>query len=180
MCSAGDTRRCSWTEGAEDIRAALEYPEGKKWEDWELELLEPFRPVDGAELFRGLFRLAVSSQSHAPAYSAAWLLYKLKPACPISCREAIGAFLFDWDVSIEEPVFYLAEQFGVPTMLSTIEEIGPTVADREQQTNLVTVRYWVGCFQEMLDYRVRNEAVNHALQRPTQRKETHQRKNSSI
>ena len=122
-------------------------------------LLAQFRSVSSADLFHGLFPLAVSSQSCAPAYSAAWLLYELKPACPISCREAITAFLADWDVSIEEPVFYLAEQFGVPMMLATIEEIRPTTTVREQQVNLDTVRYWVGCFQEMLDERLRNQAV---------------------
>lgn len=143
----------------EAIRVALEYPEGKKWEDWTLELVERFHLVDAGELFRGLFPLAVASQSRAPAYSAAWLLYYLKPACPISCHQAIAAFLSDWDVSIEEPVFYLAEQFGVETMLATIEEMRPSIVEREQQSNLNTVRYWVGCFQEMLEYRARNEPV---------------------
>lgn len=116
-----------------------------------LELMERFQLLDGEDLFRVLFPLAVSSQSRAPAYSAAWLLYNLKPACPISFRQAIGAFLYDGDVSIEEPVFYLAKQFGVPTILATIEEMRPTIVGPEQQTNLDTVRYWVGCFQEMFE-----------------------------
>src|SRR6266542_2212133 len=138
------------------IRAEIERPTGK---DWEQEMLERFRPVDSTELFRGLFPLAADSQTNSPAFPAAWLLYKLKPDCLISCREAIAALLPEWDISIEEVVFYLAEQFGVPQMMATIEEMRRTITNHSQRTSLDAVRYWLGRFQEMQDYRARNDAV---------------------
>jgi len=132
-------------------------PEGMKWWDWDQELLARFRDLDGAVVFRGLFPLAAASQERGPACSAAWLLYKLRPQCLISCREAITALLPEWDVSIEEVVFYIAEQFGVATVLSTIEELRPQGIDPTNR--LDTVRYWVNCFQEILDERARKKAV---------------------
>src|ERR1051325_8929523 len=106
------------------IRAELERTSGN---DWQSEMLERFRYVDTAALFRGLFPVAADSQTNGPAYPAAWLLYKLKPPCVISCREAVTSLLPHWDVSIEEVVFYLAEQFGVSTMKATIEELRPSI-----------------------------------------------------
>jgi hypothetical protein len=139
------------------IRAALVSPEGKKWWEWDQELLVRFRAVDGAALFHTLFPIAAASQERGPACTAAWLLYKLRPQCLISCREAITALLPEWDVSIEEVVFYIAEQFGVPTVLSTIEELRAQGIDPTNR--LDTVRYWVGVFQERLDYSARHDAV---------------------
>jgi hypothetical protein len=84
-----------------------------------------------------------------PAAPAALLLRRVNPKCPISCRDAIQEMLTDWDVSIEEVPFYLAEQFGVPKVLATLDEIGSTVSDETQTTLLGTVRYWLRGYQEM-------------------------------
>jgi len=132
-------------------------PEGVKWEDWDDELFARFHDLDSALVFHGLFPLASASQERGPAATASWLLYKINPPCLISCREAILALLPEWDVSIQEVVFYIAEQFGIPAVMTTIEELGREDVDPTER--LGTVRYWVKCFQEMLDERARNKAV---------------------
>ena len=58
-------------------------------------------------VFDALFPLAVRSQSEAPAWPAAVLLWRRKPKCRKPCVKAVRELLDSWDVSIEEVPFYL-------------------------------------------------------------------------
>src|ERR1700694_4086822 len=87
-------------------------------------LVERMRQFDDNELFRLLFPLATSGQWECPlAYSAALLLHQIKPACPVSCKEALRGLFGNWDVSIEEVPWYLRDVFGRQRVLQVIAEL---------------------------------------------------------
>ena len=120
--------------------------------DWARELAplaERLSRTDSTIAFHALFPFAAHSQDCGPAAPAAWLLRRVNPKCPISCREAVQEMLTDWDVSIEEVPFYLAEQFGVAEVLATLDELSPTVSGQRPPALIGTIRYWLGCYQEM-------------------------------
>ena len=123
--------------------------------DWEIELaplMERLRQLDTVECFHLLFQFAAHSQSDGPAAPTALLLRRLNLRCPISCRQAIEEMLTDWDISIQEVPFYLAEQFGVAAVRAEIAELGPSITDKDQITRLGTIEYWLSCYEEMQNY----------------------------
>jgi hypothetical protein len=61
--------------------------------------------------------------------------------------------LTDWDVSIKEVPFYLAEQFGVPHVRAAVAELRNSHTDMNQTTLLDTIEYWLRCYEEMQEYR---------------------------
>ncbi len=109
-------------------------------------LCERLRELDAAEVFQALFPIAVEPQWHGPAYRAACLLFVLKPACPILCKDAIRLMLANWDVSIEEVPWYLAGQFGKELIRQSIEELSKEPLDDEQKVKLSTVQYWTDIY----------------------------------
>jgi hypothetical protein len=80
---------------------------------------------------------------------AARMIYRLKPKCPIGCREAIERMLPKWDNSLEEVVFYLVEQFGAEKMRATLGELKGEKTDEQGLRDISVVDYWVGCFEDM-------------------------------
>jgi hypothetical protein len=134
----------------EEIRTELE--NGSEIRDYELrnaEFARRFAGVDEGTLFRALFPIAVKSQNAGPASDAGCVLWYMKPRCPIGCGEAIQMMLKDWDVSLEEPVFYLAEQFGTAAVRGMIDELKGKVSEKGELSTLATIEYWVKCFEEM-------------------------------
>lgn len=120
--------------------------------DWDAELVplaNRLRQTENAETYRALFQIAAHSQNLGPAYCAALLLHQANPPCPMSCREAIQEMLVDWDISIEEVPYYLAEQFGVAAVRDTVAEIRKTIIDKNQATRLDTIEYWLGYHERM-------------------------------
>jgi len=101
-----------------------------------------FSQIEEAELFLGLYPIAVSSQRHGPAFNAARLLYELNPACQIICKEAIAAMLPEWDISIEEVPFYLCKQFGVRQVSDEVERLRSASLSGEEVARLNTIQYW--------------------------------------
>jgi hypothetical protein len=120
--------------------------------DWDAELaplVERLSRADGAATFRSLFQFAAHSQLHGPAAPAALLLLRINPHCPISCADAVREMLTDWDVSIEEVPFYLAEQFGVARVRATVADLRTSTADQNQISTLRTIDYWLDRYEEM-------------------------------
>ena len=88
------------------------------------ELAEWLRQQDEDELFRLLYPLAVSSQLECPAAcGAAMFLAELRPACPVSYREALLAALPAWDVGIREVPQYLVAVFGRHRVLDVVRDL---------------------------------------------------------
>jgi hypothetical protein len=90
-------------------------------------------------IFEAIFPIAVGAQSQGPAYDAACLLFVLKPACPIPCKDAIRAMLPNWEVSIEEVP--LAGQFRREPIRRAIEELSSETLGDEHTVRLGTVQY---------------------------------------
>jgi len=109
--------------------------------------------VDASTLFQVLFPLSVRAQGEEPVLSAARVLYKLNVRCPITCSAAVSELLSSWDVSLEEVPFYLAKQFGASEVLRVVGELEASISLPDQKASLGTVRYWMGCYQEMQIYR---------------------------
>ena len=79
------------------------------------QLCQQMRQAENRDVFNVLFPLACSRfepMSGMPAF-AAHLLFYMKPACPISCTDAIRRVSqSEWDLSLEEVPWYLADFFG--------------------------------------------------------------------
>ena len=112
-------------------------------------LADRLRRAGGDEAFHALFPIASRGQSLGPAAGAAWLLLRVNPRCPISCLEATRELLTDWDVSIEEVPFYLAEQFGSALVREAVVVLRRTISAEKQLQTLSTIEYWLGCSDEM-------------------------------
>jgi hypothetical protein len=138
---------------AEEIRAEIDRVCRRDWDTELAPLLEHLRQSDSTATFHSLFHFAAHSQDAGPAAPAALLLRRLNPPCPISCRQAVGEMLTDWDVSIEEVPFYLAEQFGVAQVRTTVAELRSSHAGKTESTLLDTIEYWLRCYDEMQEYR---------------------------
>ena len=107
--------------------------------------VERMRQLDDDDLFKLLFPLATSGQWECPmAYSAALLLYQIKPACPVACKEAMRGLFGNWDVSIEEVPWYLRDVFGRHRMLEVIKELLDESLSERQVKCLRTIGYWLG------------------------------------
>jgi hypothetical protein len=98
--------------------------------------------------FNALFPLAVAKQDWAYPAVAAPLLLRVNPKCPLSCQDALRALLPEWDISIEETVFYLAKQFGSPALRQAATEIQPSLMTKSERVTLDTVIYWLGIWDE--------------------------------
>ncbi len=123
------------------------------------ELAERLRRADGGEAFRALFPTACHSQLLGPAAGAAWLLRRVNPRCPISCLEATRALLIDWDISIEEVPFYLAEQFGTAAVREAVSVLRTSSRDENQLVNLSTIEYWLRSYDEMQAAKAREQCA---------------------
>ena len=72
------------------------------------------------------------------------LLLKIKPKPFESCEEALFRLLPHWDVSAEEVIYYLREQFGKPTVLSAVANLKLGKLSERELAQLETVVYWLG------------------------------------
>jgi hypothetical protein len=112
--------------------------------------IDSLRQFDERELFDTLFFLSVRQQGDGlPVAYAAVALKELNPKCLISPRQALEAVLPEWDISIEEVVFYLMRQFGMNAMRSAQLEIqaDSNLASIEEK-RLKTVMYWAQIWLE--------------------------------
>jgi len=112
--------------------------------------IESLRQFDEREIFDTLFFLSVRKQGDGlPVAYAAVALEELNPKCLINLRQALEAILPEWDISIEEVVFYLMRQFGMKAMRSTQLEIqaSSNLASIEEK-RLNTIMYWAKIWVE--------------------------------
>lgn len=113
-------------------------------------LTQRLRQEPDAEVFHLLFQFAAHSQNTGPAAPAAWLLRRLNPKCPVACRKAVSEMLQDWDVSIEEVPFYLAEQFGSDAVREAVAGLRLEKTCESEISSLDTINYWLGCYDGMI------------------------------
>lgn len=107
-------------------------------------LLPDLKSVDPELLFRTLFPIAARSQGDGPVAFSAVAIYKLNPPCLLTPVEAITQMIeLDWDISIEEVPWYLANQFGDERILECAKELLRIHLDENAQVLLKTVIYWV-------------------------------------
>jgi hypothetical protein len=106
--------------------------------------LGAFSPSD---LFEVLFPLSVQEQAvDKPVSFSAFALNELNPPCPLSLDVAVEALLPDWDISIEEVVFYLARQFGADAVCSKAVELAERHTGGTSPIVLRAVAYWASIY----------------------------------
>jgi hypothetical protein len=106
--------------------------------------LGAFSPSD---LFEVLFPLSVQKQEVGrPVSFGAFALNELNPPCPLSLDVAVEALLPDWDISIEEVVFYLAKQFGAGAVCGKAIELAERHTEGTSPILLRVVAYWANIY----------------------------------
>ena len=109
---------------------------------------DALRAFEPTELFDTLFAVSVLAQGGAyPVAYAGCALFALNPPCGLTVNEAVGRLISEWDISLEEVVFYLAKQFGVPAVTEAAERLQASSLAHEEALRLRTVRYWAGVYQ---------------------------------
>ena len=81
---------------------------------------------DPHAVFKGLFSLACSQFNPFESFTTlpAHLLLYLKPPCPISCKEAVRQVSrSEWDLSLEEVPWYVADCFGTDAIYQSLDEL---------------------------------------------------------
>jgi hypothetical protein len=96
------------------------------------------------QLFKIFWTRAIKSQTkNGHVYISALVLYKLNIDCPLTPENAIKQMCvdFNWDISIEEVPWYLANQFSKEVILELTEKLNFEI--EEQNIKLQTINYWV-------------------------------------
>lgn len=130
-----------WEGRSEAEYKALHLAFGRRCEDF----CESARRADGLTTFEVLFPLACSSRFGLPGAAldskhygrpalAAYLLFFLRPPCPLPCTKALR-FVAEsrWDASLEEVAWYLASFFGSSTMHRCLDAIETAADIREER-----------------------------------------------
>ncbi len=110
------------------------------------ELIQAFASVDPRLLFDTLFPISIRRQGDAngPVAFSAYVIHAINPPCPLTPSAVISQMLqHEWDISIEEVPWYLANQFGADEMHECISEKLNQETDETARTRLTTIRYWV-------------------------------------
>jgi len=109
---------------------------------------EALRSFEPATLFDTLFAVSVLAQGgNYPVAFAGCALEALNPPCSLTVDEAVGRLMPEWDISLEEVVFYLAKQFGVAAVAEAAERRQSSSLANEEAVRLKAVRYWAGIYQ---------------------------------
>ena len=109
---------------------------------------EALRSFEPTTLFDTLFAVSVLAQGGTyPVAFAGCALETLNPPCSLTVDEAVERLMPEWDISLEEVVFYLAKQFGVAAVVEAAERRQSPSLAHEEAVRLRTVRYWAGIYQ---------------------------------
>ena len=96
-----------------------------------------------SDLFDTLFQNSVKKQSLGKGVAfSAYALNELNPNTKLSLDEAIWSLLPEWDISIEEVVFYLSKQYGKENIESKSKDIKGSLSG-EELVRLKTIEYWL-------------------------------------
>ncbi len=107
-------------------------------------IVEKLSVFNESELFDTLFPNSIRRQSPGKGVAfSAYALNELNPKATISLEEAIDSLLLEWDISIEEVVFYLSKQFGKENIELKAKEIKGSLTG-EEIVRLETIEYWLG------------------------------------
>jgi hypothetical protein len=110
-------------------------------------VVDALRSFEARELFETLFPLSVQEQGIGkPVAASAYALHALNPDCPLELRVAVESLLPNWDISVEEVVFYLIKQFGTQAVVRTAGELSEKYPSGTSATLLRGVSYWAGIF----------------------------------
>ena len=109
---------------------------------------DALRAFEPSELFDTLFAVSVLAQGGAyPVAFAGCALFVLNPPCSLTVNETVGRLMSEWDISLEEVVFYLAKQFGAAAVTEAADQLQSSSPAHEAAVRLRTVRYWTGVYQ---------------------------------
>jgi len=109
---------------------------------------EELRSFEPRALFDTLFEVSVLAQGGSyPVALAGCALEVLNPPCSLTVVEAVERLMPEWDISLEEVVFYLAKQFGADAVIEATEQLQSPSLTHEPSVRLKTVRYWAGIYQ---------------------------------
>ncbi len=111
------------------------------------DLIRELENVESRLLFDTLFPIAVKQQgiNNGPVAFSAYVIHAINPPCPLTASEVLSEMVKqEWDISIEEIPWYLANQFGADKVLACVADALDNQADDSARTRLETVRYWVG------------------------------------
>ena len=111
------------------------------------DLIRELENVDPQLLFETLFPFAVKQQGihNGPVAFSAYVIHAINPPCSLTPSEALSEMVQqEWDISIQEVPWYLANQFGADEILACVTEALNNQTGEAARTRLKTVRYWVG------------------------------------
>ncbi|MCA8990955.1 MAG: hypothetical protein KDA88_03205 [Planctomycetaceae bacterium] len=111
------------------------------------ELVKDLENVDLRLLFDTLFPYAVKRQgiNNGLVAFSAYVIHAINPPCPITPSVALSEMVrHEWDISIEEVPWYLANQFGADEVLACVACALDNQPDDSARTRLKSVRYWIG------------------------------------
>jgi hypothetical protein len=146
---------------SQEILAALKAPRnGRRRFNYIADLL---REYDDSEIFETLFPLSIKAQELGLYVSiAANVLNILNPKCPIPAIDAFEQLLEEWDVSIEEAVFYLGKQFSEEEVNAALETLRTREREHDRLVRLRAITYWL----QVLPSHVEKEAKMAAVALP--------------
>ncbi|CAA6821454.1 MAG: Unknown protein [uncultured Sulfurovum sp.] len=112
-----------------------------------IELLKSFGEK---ELFETLFYLAIEKQeAKKNVFIASLMLYELNTRATIELKEALSLMLKAWDISIEEVVFYVVEQFGVNKILEEVSALKKRYRQNEEFFQRIdSIEYWTKIYED--------------------------------
>lgn len=111
------------------------------------DLIRDLTDADPRLLFDTLFPVSIRQQGNTsgPVAFSAYMIHALNPPCPLTPVAALAEMLqHEWDISIEEVPWYLANQFGADEIQKCITDALDHQTDESDRTRLRAVRYWVG------------------------------------
>lgn len=106
------------------------------------------------ELFFGLFSLFYDKELQENyierQHIAGYLLFELKPSCPIELEAMVYAVQNFWDYSVEEIPWYMCHIFGKETVIKFLREITPSVEDYIVRRSFETLLFWAGNYKRAI------------------------------
>lgn len=109
-------------------------------------LIRDLACVDQTLLFDTLFPVSIRRQGidNGPVAFSAYVIHAINPPCRLPPSEALSQMVqHEWDISIEEVPWYLANQFGADKVLKCVDDALNEQTDEGARVRLKTVRYWV-------------------------------------
>ncbi|MEL6898285.1 MAG: hypothetical protein AAFP90_19480 [Planctomycetota bacterium] len=94
--------------------------------------------------FAALLHLFTDSNNYGDQQTAGRLLLDLKPTCSHSLPDVLDGIAPNWNVSVEELVYYLSDMFGPALVVDTALELASKYdGDDRRNRALGTVAWWL-------------------------------------